>query len=294
MPSATLNGLIGNIAARFGNYTSGTTTAGSTTTLIYDTFSLIHPSKTWINFYVRLMGNITDTTGNTSSERVISDSSQDTRSITVSPAMPSAPSSGVKYEIKQLQTRDYTQAIHSAIYAAGDRFMKMVDDTTSLTMNVRQEYPLPLDLVVLHSVYAGWNDRWVPLTNYEVVGVPGRYMILIGSVPEWPYTAVTIPKGMDWQVRLEYTAMQADLANGTSALSIQGTDRNTAFAYIEEYSLHVLNLMAVSRNATGEKARAHLTLSENHRAEAERIKNSFNNKPVIRRVETRRFSQSIY
>lgn len=294
MPSATLNGLIENIAARFGNYTFGTTTAGSTTTLLYDTNNLIHPSKTWINFYVRLMGTVADTTGNTTSERMISDSSQDAKSVTISPALLTAPAAGVKYEIKQLQTRDYIQAIHAAIYAAGDRFMKMVDDTTSLTMNVRQEYPLPLDLVVLHSVYAGWNNRWVPLTNYEVVGVPGSYKILIGSVPDWPYTAVTIPKGMSWQVRLEYTAMQPDLVNGTSELSIQGTNRNTAFSYMEEYALHVLNLMAVSRNSTGEKARAHLTLSENHRGEAERIKNQFNNKPVMRRVETRRFSQSIY
>lgn len=292
MPNATLNGLIANIAARMGNYTSGTATANSTVSRMYDTSGLIQTNKFWINFYLRLMG----ANENTTFERVISDSSQDGRYVDFDPDLPngSAIVAGTKYEIKQMPTSDYIQAVHSAIYSAGDRFMKMVDDADSIRITTQQEYPLPSDLVLLHSVYTGWNRRWVPVTNYEVIGVPGAYKILIGSVPEWPYTAVTIPKGMEWQLRIEYTAMQLDLPNGNSSLSIQGTNRNTAFAYIEEYALHVLNLMAVSRNATGEKARAHLTLSDNHRAEAERIKAQFNKKPVFRRVETRKFSKSIY
>jgi hypothetical protein len=290
MPTATLNGLISAVAARMGNYLSGTTTTGSTVSRINDTSSLIQPNKFWINFYLRLMG----TNENTTFERVINDSAQGY--VDVSPALPNGTtiSAGTKYEIKQMQTSDYVQAIHSAIYAAGDRFMKMVDDTTSIRINTRQEYDLPVDLVLLHAAYTGWNNHWVPLTNYEILGVPGSYKILIGSVPEWPYTSVTIPKGMEWQFRMEYTSMQPDLLNGDSALSIQGTNLNTAFAYIQEYALHVLNLMAVSRNATGEKARAHLTLSDNHRAEAERIKNYFNKKPVFRNVQTRKFSQTIY
>ncbi len=292
MPQTTLNGLIANIAGRMGNYTQGTTTSGNTTTRMYDTNGLIHPNKMWINFYLRVMG----ANENTTFERVISDSSQSERYVDFSPAVPNGTTiaQGTKYEIKQMPTRDYVQAVHTAIYTAGDRFMRMVDDTTSLRLTTRQEYDLPSDLVMLHSVYTGWNNRWVPLTAYEVVGVPGKYKILIGSVPEWPYTAVTIPKGMEWQIRLEYTALQPDLVNGNSSLVYGGAELNTAFAYIEEYALHVLNLMAVSRNATGEKARAHLTLSENHRGEAERIKQSFNNKPVMRLVQTRRFSHTIY
>ena len=292
MPATTLNGLIANIAARMGNYTQGAATSGNTSARMYDTNGLIHPNKMWINFYLRVMGE----NENTTFERVISDSSQTERCVDFSPEIPNGVTiaAGTKYEIKQMPTRDYVQAVHTAIYTAGDRFMKMVDDTTSLRLTTRQEYGLPSDLVMLHAVYTGWNNHWVPLTAYEVVGVPGNYKILIGSVPEWPYTAVTIPKGMEWQIRLEYTALQTDLVNGNSSLGYQGVELNTAFAYIEEYALHVLNLMAVSRNATGEKARAHLTLSENHRGEAERIKQSFNNKPVIRMVETRRFSKSIY
>jgi hypothetical protein len=285
---ATLDQMIERVAGRLGMSQSGTATAGSATTLT-DTLSLIQPDNQWQLYYLRMTSG-----ANAGAERLITAHNQAAKTLTVDPAFNNPVALGDAYQIKSLQHAEFVRAIQTAIASAGDRFMQVVDDPTTLTFTTEQEYALPADLIMLNNVFAGWGNRWLEISSWRVLGAPGAYKLHIGSPPDWPYFAVTIPLGTLAQMRLIYTKMPTTLSAGGDSLGVGGASEGLATTYMEEYALAVINQSLMSRNATGEKARVHMSLAEQHRAEAERIKNTWVNRPTARSVQVRPWAKTIY
>ena len=61
------------------------------------------------------------------------------------------------------------------------------------------------------------------------------------------------------------------LADSTDTLSIGEPAERQALAFVEEYALHLVHEMLMARNVTGEMARVHLSLSNNHLKKAEAL-----------------------
>lgn len=265
MAEQTLDNLVAAIARRYGYYATGNANAGTTTTLT-DTTNLIQPDNLWVNYYLHLLSG-----ANVGEERLITAFSA---GVLTFAALSSAVAEGLSYELTPLQRADYVNAIQGAIDRAGKNWMQVVDDETgTFTLGV-QEYDLPVNAVSVLGVYiwtvpnASANGRWEALTNYEVLGVPGARTLVMRGWGEYPAVQSDT---VNYLKRIRYLALPTRLATGTDTLGMGEVAERKALAFVQEYALHLLHEAAFSRNVTGEAARAHLSLSQQHQNKALQI-----------------------
>ncbi len=283
MAEKTLNELVMTVARRYGNATSGTATDGTTTSLI-DTAGLFHPDHTWSNFYLYLSSG-----SNAGIERLVTDSAQASKTLSLDPALPNAVAGGDGYQVLPLQRQYFVDAINEAIARAELSWMQVkVDETISLT--TAQEYSLPTDCMIVLEMFIGIPGAtnvpagWTPYTGFEVyaasAGVPKLHLRDIVK-------PLTIPIPTNTKIRLVYATLPNELSDGAGTMGINELDGREAISFIQEMALHLLHEQAVARNVTGEAARAHLTLAQNHLDKARMIQATKRPNYVQRRTRTR-------
>jgi hypothetical protein len=285
MAELTLNDLIMTIARRYGNAANGTATGGTTTTLV-DTAGLFHPDHTWANFYLYQA-----TGANAGVERLVTDSVQSTKTLSLDPALSNVVAAAVEYQVLPIQRQYFVDAINEAIRRADDTWMQVKQDE-SLSLSTAQEYTLPSDLILLLGVYIGIPGNtvaWSPYTGYEVImPTAGTPKLHLRNIPQ-PFT---IPTSSNTTIRLIYAANPSMLTTGAGTLGI-GEPMRGAISFIQEMALHLLHEQAVARNVTGEAARAHLTLAQQHLDKAREIKGTVKPSNIQRRMRTRVLPQHI-
>lgn len=279
MAETTLDQLIPIVAARYGGPNStvtGSATGGTTSTLV-DTSTLWQPDNSYVNRYLRMTGG--DLAGG---ERLITASSQAARSITFDPAFTATVDAGDTYQILPRMRGDFVTAIQEAIRAAGDTWVQVKEDETIAYTN-EQEYALPADVFIILSVFIGYSDAWEPFTAYEIAGVPGSYKLLLRQ----GYDYQNIISASTTKFRIVYAARPTLLTAGTDALNVGDGAEREAVTFIVEYALHILHEGAMAGNVTGEAARAHLTLAQQHLEKARAIEVRAKPARVPRRSTTR-------
>lgn len=259
MAETTLNQLAASIARRAGLYAAGTASAGTTTTLT--DASLIQPDNLWNNCYVHFLSGTY-----AGQERLISSSDQDTATITFAPALAGVVTNGMTYEISPLQRADIDQAVADAVRSAGNAWMQIEED--SLTLNGEQLYALNvntvavLDVLVYSAEQPGDSGVWSSLQDWVVIGIPGARKLMLRS-----WNALH----RSYAAKVRYLAVPSVPSTGSGSMGLGETEERQALAYVQEYALHVVHEMLLARNVTGEMARAHLSLSNNHLKKAEAI-----------------------
>lgn len=259
MAETTLNQLAASIARRAGLYAAGTATAGTTTTLT--DANLIQPDNLWNNCYVHFLSGTY-----AGQERLISSHDQDTATITFAPALAGVVTNGMTYEICPLQRADINQAVADAVRNAGNAWMQIKE--AALTLTGEQLYALSadtvavLDVLVYSTELPGDSGVWSSLTDWVVIGVPGARKLMLRSWRAY---------SLHYAGKVRYLAMPELMDTGSDALGLGETVERQALAYVQEYALHVVHEMLLARNVTGEMARAHLSLSNNHLKKAEAI-----------------------
>lgn len=286
MAETTLDTLVLALARSMGRAASGVADSGTTTTLT-DADTLYQPANTWINHYLRMTSGT-----NIGVSRLITASTQ-AGTVTVSPAFNYAVAASAEYQVLPVEYEYFTQAVKDAVSAAGDDWVKMVDDTTTLTFTSgTMEYSLPSDCVLLYQVWAGDSDglTWAPINSYDVLGIPGAYKLIIRG---WPQTDPGQSTSLSSIIRLVYAASLTMLDASTATLGIGDGVERTATEFIREMSLYRLYDMLWARNMTGEQARSNMSKSQTHYANAERIRARRSPLPIRTTSRTRRYAEQI-
>lgn len=279
MAAVTLENLIALIANRYGHARNGIATGGSLTTLV-DTTNLYQPDHTWKGHFCRITVGV-----NAGLERLVTAFSQASKSLTVDPAWPTAPLSGDQYLLLPQPYQDFLEAVQEATRQAGNSWMvSKVNDTQ--TFNNTQEYSLPTDLAIVNSVFAGDGTRWTAITDYEVLGNSANYSLFIRVMPSFPltYSNQDAQIGASTTIRVSYCALPNLMNVGSDTTQMGELQERDAIAFLESYALYVLHMQAISRNVTGEAAKAHLTLAQVAQANAEQIRARIRPEPVTRRI----------
>jgi hypothetical protein len=274
----TLDQLVIEIARRFGSARAGTATGGSTTTVVDTT--LIQPDNYWNNYYVRML-----TGSQAGKEALISSYAQSTGTLTINPAMGASIANNDTYQILPLVRQDFVDSIYEAIRIASQSWMQIIDDTTTLAYSsTAQQYSLPADLVSLIGLYVGSADGyWFELNNYEIVGDAGAYKMIMREFPRDSYVA---SEPSFSKMRLVYLALPDIPAAGSNDTGLSEPIEREALAFVSEYALHILHEQAMSRNVTGESARGHFSLAQQHYNKAKQIQSDRRPQNVVRRVRT--------
>ena len=288
MTVQTLNDIALLVARRYSNALSGAATTTGTTTTLTDTTNLIQPDNAWVNHYVRFTSG-----AHSGAERLITESSQTNNRITWTPALSSVVANGVTYTILPRQWIDFETAIKNAILAAGTKWLRTKDHAIPFSINTI-EYALPADTLFLVEVFLGRpaNYEWHLLSNWDVTGTLGAYKLILRA--DTPYPFIATPGTGDSEIRLSYVTTMKLMSSGTDTTELGALLERDAVNFIVEYALHVLHEQAMTRNITGNAARAHFTQSRNHLQEALRIKEMANAvHKVPQRVKTRKIPQHI-
>lgn len=287
MAETTLDTLILALARSMGRAANGVADSGSTSTLV-DADVLYQPNNTWANHYLRI------TSGNNAGvSRLITVSDQATTKVTVSPVFSYTIPAAAEYQILPLEYEYFTQAVKDAVSAAGDDWVKMVDDSTTLTYTAgTNEYSLPSDLNLLHQVFVGDSDLlyWAPVTSFDVLGIPGAYKLIIRS---WPTQTQEVVPSLTTAIRLVYSSSITMLDTPTATLGIGDGDERDAVSFVREMALHFLYEMLQSRNPTGEQARSNMTMAQAHYNKAEQIRRRRSIQPIRTTSRTRRYADQI-
>jgi hypothetical protein len=187
--------------------------------------------------------------------------------------------------VTPVQRQYFIDAINEAIRRADVTWMQVKQDE-SLTLSTEQEYTLPSDLILLLGVYVGIPGNpaaWAPYTSYEVImPTAGTPKLHLRNIPQ-PFT---VPVSSNTTIRLVYAANPSMLTTGTGTMGI-GEPAREAISFVQEMALHLLHEQAVARNVTGEAARAHLTLAQQHLDKAREIKAMVKPSNIQRRMRTR-------
>lgn len=274
----TLDQLVIDIARRFGSARSSTATGGTTTTLVDTT--LIQPDNFWNNYFLRMTGG-----SQSGKEALITGYAQSTKTVAFDPAMSGAVANGDTYQILPQPRQDFVDAIYEAVRVASQSWMQVEDDTTSLTYSSAvQQYNLPADLVTLIGLYLGTTDGyWFELSNFDIVGDAGAFKLLMRDFP--PVTFVAGQPAYS-KMRLVYLALPALPATGTANTQLSEPVEREALTFVAEYALHLLHEQAMARNVTGESARGHFSLAQQHFNKAKQIQNERRPQNISRRVRT--------
>lgn len=283
MAETSLDTLILLIARRLGAATGGLSTSGTTTTLV-DTAALFEPDSTWIGHYIRFLSG-----ANVNQERLIIASSQSAKSVTFDPSVSVAVASAVGYQITPMRYQLYLDAIFNAIASAGDSWVVMKDDATSITFNGNQEYSLPSDVLMLHQVWYGDGQFWDQIGTWEVLGTPGAYKLHFRDFPI-PFSDM-LADGTN-KIRLIYAASPPILNSPSQTLTMGGTADRQVILYLQEMALYYLHTGLWSKTA-GEQARSHMSQAQQHHAEALRLKASRTPIPGPTSIRARRIAGHI-
>jgi hypothetical protein len=285
MAETTLDQLIPIVAARYGGPNSaltGSATGGSTSTLI-DTSSLWQPDNSFVNRYLRMTGG-----SNSGGERLVTASTQATKTLTFDPAFSASVTAGDTYQVLPRMRQDFVTAIQEAIRAAGDTWLQ-VKTVENIAYTNAQEYSLPADLFLVMNVFIGVADAWVPFTAYEVAGAPGAYKLFLRQ----GYDHSNIAASSTTYFRIVYAANPTLLTGGADSLLVGEVTEREALTFIVEYALHILHEGAMAGNITGEAARAHLTLAQQHLAKAREVEQRAKPPRVPRRSTSRAIPRHI-
>gem|GEM_PF-5279233 len=281
----TLDQLVLTIAKRFGHAQDGIATSGSSTTLV-DTPRLYQANEYWNDATIYFLAG-----GNPGVSRIISSYSAVT--LSWASALSVAVINGDTYQVLPRGRQDFVDAIQEAIRKAGESWMVMKDDTTSLDFSTAQEYTLPADLVTLNAVYAGDGTYWAPVLAWEVLPNSAEaYKLMIRQWPKWPYLQDAGQVALS-DMRLEYLALPTSLTAGADVLGMATNVERECVSFIVEYALHLLHQNELAHNVTGLAARTHVTLAEKHYNEAMRVMamRKVNTQP--KRIRTRAYPTQI-
>ena len=283
MATLTLNNLISYIAAAYGQaYLSGTADSGSTTTLVDD--ALIACGYSLIGHQILL--------GGTPEQRRITAFNDVTGTVTFTPAG-TAVTGSTTYEVLPLPRAEFVAAINKAVRAAGRDFLTVRYTTVSISPG-QQDYNLSADCIVLMAAWlstlpSGSSvEQWIPFAGFDVLENEGLKRINLrgGAIfdPDASYSHT---------LRYSYLALPEILTAGADDLEAgAGTpsDRTSEvplISFVEEYALHLLHEKALQLNPTGEAARMHATLAQQHQRKAEDIRKRTAGPRVTRLVRRR-------
>jgi hypothetical protein len=283
MATLTLANLISYVASAYGQtYLSGTADSGSTTTLVDD--ALIACGYSLVGHQILL--------GASPEQRRITAFNDVTGTVTFTPAGTAVTGSTI-YEILPLPKAEFIGAINKAIRAAGRDFGTVRYTTVSLSPG-QQDYNLATDVVCILAAWiaslpeASSIEQWIPFHEFDVLENEGlkRINLRTGGVfnPNLNYSHT---------LRYSYLALPEILTATTDDLEAgAGTpnDRTSEVplvSFVEEYALHLLHEKALQLNPTGEVARMHATLSQNHQRKAEDVRKRSTGPRVTRSVRRR-------
>lgn len=267
MAAITRDGLVEDLAMRFGVYVTGTAATASTDTAVIDTTNLIEP----VNFYAGAYLGMTS--GPADGEyRQVQESDQFRGEARVYPpfsADVTASSATATFEIIPVQRDKLHQAINAAIVAIGDSWPKLVTDTTTISSisGGDYDYSLPAALQRLLGVYTrnasdhGW--RPVPPDRYGVSGTPGAQSLEISRSYPLPVGAA---------VRLDYAARPDTMSASGNTLGIGEPYEREAVDFIIEYGLYWLHDLAASTAKTEGELALHQAKAARAREMAELVR----------------------
>lgn len=247
------------VARRFGHYRQGTATGGSTTTVV-DTGALYEPDDFFIGHYVYV---VEDAGGAGAApegeERPVTDYEQETATLTVSPVFSSAVGAGDTYELLKTRRADVVAAINAAIRAAGETWLAMVRDTTSLTIaDDDYDYDLPVNVARLLALWVrgDTDEAWVevPARMWRVTGTPGGPQVLLLD------TQTGLSDGDT--VQLEYLARPAELTADDGTLGLGQPAETELVKFVEEYALFWLHDQAANQGPEAAGFRPHYTQAQ--------------------------------
>jgi hypothetical protein len=275
----SLDSIVLMVARRYGQAESGSATGGTTSSLV-DVNRLWQPDNTYVGHFARITSG-----ANAGQDRLITASTQAARSLTLDPVLDNAIVAGVTYQVLPRPRQDFVDAVQEAIRTAGNTWMIIRDDTTTLDFNEQQEYTLPADLVVLLDVFAGRDGYWYPCQGFEVVGSGAPYRLLLRQWPTLPYTQYDA--SITGDMRLVYLALPTLASASTDTLGVHSEAEREAVSYVQEYALHILHESGMARGITGEAARAHYSMAQQHLQKAQQIKGRAQPARVVRRIRER-------
>lgn len=181
---------------------------------------------------------------------------------------------GATFTVGPLTNADVVAAIREAIRSAGNTWMSIqVDESSVAFSDAEQMYDLPADLVALLSVDIDYDSemgfhQWRPFGSYDLIGPPGERQLRLRDF----VVDQTITNPTTYDVRLQYLALVGRMAASTDVLGIGEASEDDALAFIIEYALHILHEQAFSRNRLADDARAHLTAAQSHLMKAEAVR----------------------
>jgi len=225
--------LIESIARRYGRYTSGTATSGSTSTIVTQS-ALWEPDDFWVNHFAYI---VTDAGGGGAApqgeERAVTDFEQSSGTLTVSPVFSAAVAVGDTFEVLPVRRADLAEAINSGIREMGETWLVSTVDTTTITLAADDyDYTVPTGLVRLLRVkYRDSSDEpWkdLPGALWEVAGTPGAQELLL--------TRGDMVNAGD-NLRLEYLARVAEMASDAATLGLGAPAEREAVNFIIEKAL---------------------------------------------------------
>lgn len=268
MSATTLGDLVERVARRFGHYRSGTATGGSTTTIV-DTSVLYEPDDFWVNHYAY----ITEDAGGASAapegeERPVSDFNQSSATITVDPAFTAAPASGDTYELLPCRRADIIAAINAAIRAAGDTWLVAMTDTSTVTIAADDyDYTLPTDVVEILAIWRrdGTDEPWavVPPRDWWISRVLGAQVLQFKSLD---------CVDADDVLRIDYVGRLSELSADSDTLGIGEPAEPELLNFLEAWALYWLHDQAAASGPQAGDFRAHYTLAQTRKEEAEQIR----------------------
>lgn len=263
MAEKTRADLVAEVARRFGHYASGTATGGSTTTVV-DTGALYAPDDYWVGHYVYIV----EDAGAEGEERPVTDYDQGDATLTVGPGFSAGVGSGDSYELLAAPRAEVVAAINAGIRAAGETWLKVVEDTSTLTIaDDTYEYDLPVAVVRLLAVWVrdDSEEAWVAVAgrNWSVGGTPGARVLHLDTL-----------KGLaaDDLMRLDYLARVGELTTDAGTLGVGEPAEREMVEFVCTYALFWLHDQAASGVVEGMGFRPHLTQAQYYLENAERLR----------------------
>lgn len=264
--AVTLNDLVAMVGRGFGGYESGQANSGSTTTLADST--RIEPDNWFVNYFIRFLDGVS----NANVERLVTAYAPGVLTWTLPLG---AAVASEAYTLSPVRYGPVVKALGRAVQRAGSTWLAVkVDDTLVLTDNA-QSVDLPADCVQVLRVWqysyannqTALGGRWDPYTHFEVVGPAGARML---QTQHW---AVNL-QGASRRVQVEYLALPTMPALPTDTLTLPEREERDAVEFIVEWTLHLLHEEMLASNRTGENAKIHNTLAQQHKGKALEIEAS--------------------
>jgi len=267
MAETTRADLVERVAGRLGGYRQLTATGGSTTTVV-DTANLTAPD----DYYEAWQAYVLTDAGGASAApegetRPVTEYSQATATLTVSPAFTAAVAAGDTVELLPVERGVICDAINAAIRAAGLTWPVVVVDATTLDVTADDyDYDLPAAVATLLSVSVrtASDDPWVPVPGafWWVSGTPGALELM--------FTDRLGRLGDGDDMRLEYLKAPAEMTADDSALGVGEPAESELAQYVEDMATAWLYERGAGRNLGDFRER--ITMAQTYRKRADELK----------------------